>query len=465
MCKGCSLKIAFFFALLIPNAALSQPELDTSFNSTGIQITNVSPGSDVPDTILVQPDNKIIVAGIGSLGVQLVRYNHNGSLDASFGTGGIATVDISPEGDSVGSAAIQPDGKIVVVGPWVSAGIFLARFNQDGSLDATFGTNGVVTTDLGYIAHAAHKVVLQADGKLVVGGRVTWVGDRGILLRYNSNGSLDSSFGVNGVLIAESGRRSFTDITIEPSGNFLVLSGYPAGASGAARFSSSGTLIETFTAINYGCESLFLLENGKVVIGGSLPVIARYNSDGTFDATFGNNGIVFSSYLHGGRAITTSPDGGVFMEGFSQTPDFSVEKFNSSGVLDTTFSDDGRLVIDIGSADTSLALVSDPFGRLLIAGTSGSDQAIVRLRSPTVAEISGRVTSSDGQGINNAIVNMDDGTGTILTARTNPFGYYYFSAVPAGPYTISVVSKRYTFPSRNIDVFGNLTDIDFVADP
>lgn len=463
MCKGCSLKIAFFFALLIPSAALAQPELDTSFNSTGIQVTNVSPGSDVPATILVQPDNKIIVIGIGSLGVQLVRYNQNGSLDASFGTGGIATVDISPGDDSVGSAAIQPDGKIVVVGP-VGASIFLARFNQDGSLDATFGTNGIVTTNLGYTQHFANKVLVQDDGKLVVGGTVSFVGNRGILLRYNSNGSPDSSFGVNGVFVAPSGIRSFQDITIESSGNFLVLSSYPAG-TGVARYSSSGTLIESFTGINYGCESLFLLENGKFVIGGSLPVIARYNSNGMFDATFGNNGIVFSSPLQGGRAITTSSDGGMFMEGFSQTPDFSVEKFNSSGLLDTTFSDDGRLVIDIGAADTSLALVSDPFGRLLIAGTSGSDQAIVRLRSPTVAEISGRVTSSDGRGINNAILNMDDGNGSILTARTNPFGYYYFSAVPTGPYTISVVSKRYTFPSRTIDVFGNLTDIDFVADP
>jgi uncharacterized delta-60 repeat protein len=176
--------------------------LDTSFDADGIVTTN-SAGShhDEARAVAIQSDGKIVVAGLGAFDFFLVRYNTDGSLDTTFGfNNGKVLTDFGNNGDSVADMVIQPDGKIILVGTgsnqsgsWTVGAI--ARYNTDGSLDTTFDGDGKLLIGApGQTIHTGiHSVRLQADGKIVVSGTTT-------LRRFNSNGSVDTSFGTSGVV-------------------------------------------------------------------------------------------------------------------------------------------------------------------------------------------------------------------------------------------------------------------------
>ena len=204
--------------------------LDTSFGADGIVTTDIS-GADQGEAVALQGDGKILVSGSsqGPSGsapdFAVVRYNTDGSLDTSFGTGGIVTTDIFDENlnlhDEARAMAVQSDGKIVVVG-WSYDNFntperyyfALVRLNSDGSLDTSFDTDGIVTVDAGQRRgigelHFGHAVVLQTLGgeeKIVVAGQMTIA--RGgsdsadiALVRLNSDGSLDTGFDTDGKVL------------------------------------------------------------------------------------------------------------------------------------------------------------------------------------------------------------------------------------------------------------------------
>ncbi|MBI5779324.1 MAG: hypothetical protein HZA49_07700 [Planctomycetes bacterium] len=157
--------------------------LDTTFDSDGIVTTTIESTTDYSFAVAIQPDNKIVVAGSSGDGkFALARYNTDGSLDATFDSDGIVTTTIGA-GSSVVALAIQSDGKIVAVGTEGSGSqIALARYNTDGSLDTAFGTNGIVTTRVGVVYNYAYAVAIQSDGKIVVAGGSD--GSEFIVLRY-----------------------------------------------------------------------------------------------------------------------------------------------------------------------------------------------------------------------------------------------------------------------------------------
>ncbi|MFN9880044.1 MAG: calcium-binding protein, partial [Planctomycetota bacterium] len=134
----------------------------------------------------------------------LVRYNANGSLDTSFGTGGKVTTPVGTSWDEGRSVTVQPDGKIVVAGLariGSTDDFALVRFNADGSLDTSFGTGGMVTTAIGTSAVSAFGLTIQPDGKIVVAGYATISGTNDFaLVRYNADGSLDARFDLAGTL-------------------------------------------------------------------------------------------------------------------------------------------------------------------------------------------------------------------------------------------------------------------------
>src|SRR6185312_12779398 len=179
-------------------ASAAAGDLDGAFGTGGTVTTDFAGNGDEARAVAVQPDGKIVAAG-GALGATvdfaLVRYRPDGTLDATFGTGGKVTTDFG-SAEQAFAVAVQPDGKIVVAGGGAT-GFELARYNADGSLDGTFGAGGKVTTrfGLGLPFTRAHAIVLQPDGKIVVAGTATsaTAPDFG-LARYNPNGSLDASF-------------------------------------------------------------------------------------------------------------------------------------------------------------------------------------------------------------------------------------------------------------------------------
>ena len=236
--------------------------LDTNFGNAGMVTTDVG-HDDYGMSMLIQPDDKILVAGetwfdSGNSDFALVRYNANGSLDTSFGIAGKVTTDFNYR-DQGSSMTIQSDGKIIVVGE--SNGDFaLARYNIDGSLDKTFSGDGKVTTDIGKYDFGG-GVTIQNDGKILVIGSAYAIQDSLFhtlsdsslildetgnsdfaLVRYNADGSLDTSFGNGGKVTTDFGGTDFaTGVAVLADGK-IVVSGTSNGNFALARYNSDGSL-------------------------------------------------------------------------------------------------------------------------------------------------------------------------------------------------------------------------------
>ena len=222
---------------------------DATFGTNGVVTTDLGSTQDQAEGVVVQADGKIVVAGFtqsasNGLDFAVVRYNTNGTLDTTFGTGGIVTTDFDHLDDQAADVALQSDGKIVVFGTVTVAAntteFGVTRYNTNGSLDTTFGTGGLVTTDVGPFA-GAQRMVIQPDGKIVA------VGGNGFhLVRYNPNGSLDTSFGTGGI-VSRAGRRSIgEDVVLRSNGDFVVGGTVTNGSSNtdfqAAQFLPNGAL-------------------------------------------------------------------------------------------------------------------------------------------------------------------------------------------------------------------------------
>jgi uncharacterized delta-60 repeat protein len=226
-------------------------DLDATFGTGGKVTTDFAGNDDEAHGLVLQTDGKLVTAGVArtsrSGDFALARYNANGSLDPTFGTGGKVTTDFAGNDDAAFAVALQPDGKIVAAG---GAGVgrsgsdyrssnedfALARYNANGSLDATFGTGGKVTTDFAGNDDEAHGLVLQTDGELVAAGvaKMSRSGDFA-LARYNANGSLDATFGTGGKVttdFAGDDDAAFT-VVVQPDGKIVAAGGAKVGRSGS----------------------------------------------------------------------------------------------------------------------------------------------------------------------------------------------------------------------------------------
>ena len=192
----------------------------------------------------MQADGKVILAGQAYIGAgldfALVRYNSNGTLDTSFATGGKVTTnfgsDFGFDNDGANSIAVQPDGRIVAVGQARVArgfGFALVRYNSNGTLDACFGSGGIVTTDFGVLEQGfssagASDIAVQLDGKIVVTGRAYLDGEfRSALAQYDRTGALDTSFGTGGKAtnIFGGDADGVSSVAVQPDGKIVVAGG------------------------------------------------------------------------------------------------------------------------------------------------------------------------------------------------------------------------------------------------
>ena len=205
----------------------------------------------------------------------------SGTLDASFGTGGKVTTDFAGAGDGAGPIAVQPDGKLVAAGAATINGqvdFALARYNSDGTLDTSFGTAGRVTTDFGSPWEAPSALAIQGDGKIVVAG-FTEVGQFAAfaVARYNSDGTLDTTFGGGGKAIT-----GFANDT-----NLVALGPVSAQA-----------------------YSVAVQPDGKIVVAGYANIdgeedfaVVRYKANGTLDLAFGAGGKAITEFGAAGRLL------------------------------------------------------------------------------------------------------------------------------------------------------------------
>jgi len=417
---------------LAASPAQAPGDLDPTFGAGGKVTTDFFRAKDAALSLALQPDGKLVVGGVATNSATendfaLARYNPDGSLDASFGTSGVVTTDFFGNiprelGASLTDLALkvllQPDGKIVLSG-WAfetATGFHfaLARYNADGSLDATFGTDGKVVSNFPGKFEGALSAALQPDGKIVLAGtNGTPVGlglasdiDFGVA-RYNGDGSLDMAFGVSGFVRTDflGNIDEARSVVIQADGKIVVagFANHPTGhkfsAFALARYNSNGSLDAGFgvdgkvtTDFFEGddiASSLTLQPDGKIIAVGEAfnPAtgtvdwaLARYKVDGSLDATFGAGGLVTTDFFGGldrARGVSLQSDGTILVVGTATNlatgRDFALARYNSDGSLHTTFGKDGKVTTDFFEGDdVAASLALRPDGKIVVAGFATS---------------------------------------------------------------------------------------------
>jgi uncharacterized delta-60 repeat protein len=368
----------------------------------------------------------------------VARYNSDGALDSSFGSSGIVKLEFGDQGSYGSALALQPDGKIIVAGTHYvdfssdgssNTDFALARLNPDGTLDSTFGNGGLVTTDFDGFNDDALSVVIQPDGRIIAVGSAknpTNFYDFAAA-RYLPNGSIDSSFGSAGKVRTDFGDHNFDQArsaVLQPDGK-LVAAGFAISQNGGvqnfalARYNSNGALDPAFgaggmTQIDFGscCQSAYsvlLQQNGKIVTVGypnsessdSDFVLARLNTDGSLDPNFGIAGKVRTSFgdLNGGAsAALLQPDGKIVAAGFqatasSRTVEFALARYEDEAPLSLTSAVSRKIHGSAGTFDIPLPLTGEP--GIECRSTSGTHTLVFSFSTDVV---SGNAAVTEGTG-------------------------------------------------------------------
>jgi uncharacterized delta-60 repeat protein len=455
---------------------------DRTFGVNGLVKTSFGTSPLEGRAMAIQPDGKIVVAGDCNCGgvaeFLVLRYQTDGSLDPTFGSGGEVFVTFPIGPSAAWAVKVQPDGKIVVGGgagsDYTSAPFALARLNADGSLDSTFGTGGEVITTIPGRGAAVYSLALQPDGKIVACG-YSWdsltPGGTKVqfaLARYNSDGSLDNGFGISGLVgttvqaIGGSSGGPFNNaVAIEQNGDLVVGGTYTGSKEEFAvarylpngeldpTFGSSGLVITGFGTLWVEGHAVAAQPNGKIVVSGdgsggiiSSPAVARYNVNGTLDDSFGVNGLIrdrsYSGDSFPGNSIALQSDDKLLISGGG-----SIFRYTRHGTLDPSFGSNGHVFVKIPSI---MAGGIEPDGRLVVAGTtldSVSAVMVARYNTATPTRVSvaapssvsagtsiaitGAVASLDAGCLRDAKVSLLDAGVVVATKGTGPRGSFGFT--------------------------------------
>jgi uncharacterized delta-60 repeat protein len=419
------MKIAFYclgFALSFCSAHAQQGMLDPSFgNGKGyVFIPGPSAELNTAYAVVIQPDGKILTAGQGSLApsgwvyFQVTRQNTDGTMDPSFGTNGIVSLhpsEIVTDGASSPAfgMALQPDGKIVVVGRNQGFHNFAAstfstaiiRLNTNGSLDNSFAGDGKLNLQLSSSnsTEGANEVVLQPDGKIVIAGVSTRnpIGNTMTIARINSDGTPDNSFNITGVrhINFATASEGF-GVKLQPDGK-IVAAGRVTGTGSidvaVVRLLNDGSYDNSFDGdgkasfdINGTDDfgySLDLQADGKIVIGGSTQgattdmLFVRLNTDGSLDNSFNITGkkIIDLGFNEMGYRVIVQTDGKILLGGRQNTALFQsyffVTKLNNNGTEDQSFGTTGTAIHISGGSSWAQDITLQEDGKIVVAGYGG----------------------------------------------------------------------------------------------
>lgn len=403
----------------VPAPARAQSgTVDPTFGVGGIVVAPVGSGDDFGYAAALQADDRIVVAGTCAAPNDdfcLARFNLDGTLDTTLNGTGKLTTAIRSEIDRAFAVAIQPsDQRIVLAGfsrESANDDFALARLNADGSPDTAFDGDGKVTTAVGSLGDQALAVAVQGDGRIVAAGYSLARNRNLALVRYEGDGSLDTSFGGDGKVAVGigTGNDEAYGVAVQGDGK-IVVAGYAANGSHqdmlVARFTAAGALDASFgggtgfTRITFGTgseygQALAIQSDGKILVAGYARIgmvfefaIARVDQSGALDPTFGTGGKVLTPI--GSRAQARAIDlanGGRFMVAgvarISGNHDFAVARYNSDGSLDTLFGGTGVVTTPIGTAaDDGYAVAMQRDRKIVVAGTarSGNDRNLALAR-------------------------------------------------------------------------------------
>ena len=415
--------------------------LDTTFGGDGLVTSFAVPSNpnrwDIGVDIAIQPNGKIVAAGwslVPSTNNQdfaLIRYNKNGSLDTTFSGDGRLLTNLGGV-DYAYDVALQPDGKIVVAGlkcnlptsnPNAICDLALARYKTNGGLDTTFSGDGKVVTDFGGGNNGSYGgLVIQPDGKIVVAGFM-WNGTDYdfAVYRYKANGSPDNAFGANGKVRIPfgNGRKDIANaLAFQNNDGKIVVSGYTGSSSDTnrdfamVRLNPNGTRDTSFSGdgkvtTNFGSDEIGLgldgHQDGRIVLVGQkidaggfhFIAIARYKPNGQPDTTFNKTGKkvfrvgptagTWHSYA---SDVIVQPNNQIIVLGntsdFISINDIALIRLNNNGGFDNAFGTKGKMFIDFGGDDYAYDLTrqSSDSKYVLVGNTNaigGNDFALARV--------------------------------------------------------------------------------------
>ncbi|MCC6511028.1 MAG: hypothetical protein IT423_18140, partial [Pirellulaceae bacterium] len=397
---------------------LSSGAVDLGFAGGGVATTLMGPSNDLANHSVLQADGKIVVVGSSQGGFAVARYLSTGALDTTFSSDGLGVYKFGSDSfeAEATSVAMQSNGQIVVAG-WVqermlgssSARFAVVRLNSDGSLDTNFSEDGFQTTDLGG-ASQAQSVVVQNDGKIVVGGRS--LGNFATLVRYNTDGSLDRTFSGDGISSMASEGSAISRIVLQPDGRILA-AGFQNTPSGRqsrystilmmARFNANGSLDSSFGikgkmvalgTSQRNADDIVLLPDGRFVVVGEASVftngsetihmaVSRFHANGNVDDTFGTRvltqtekssfGDFFIDPMRSwGSSLMRQADGKLVVSGYGDNS-LIVVRLRDDGSLDTSFAGDGSFAL--GSTSDRLRathVLQQASGELVVTGYARS---------------------------------------------------------------------------------------------
>ena len=425
------IKLLFFLIIISEISFLhsqSAGDIDTSFGVDGFVITDFEDSFDWGKKVIIDSNEKIIVGGCAiidsTVDFVLARYLFDGSLDMEFGIEGKVNTDFNNDYGSFSMLVSDVNNKIISVGG--SNGDFtLTRHNTDGTLDIFFGEDGKVTTDFDNEWDCASYVALDLDQKIIVCGDSNH--DFGIA-RYHIDGSLDSTFGINGKVTTD--------------------------------------LNESFDCGN----SIAINDNNQIYMCGSTSredsinfALVKYNTDGSLDSSFGNNGKIITDFYERNdvaKTIKIDLDGNIIVAGsskISENSDFALAKYNPNGILVTDFGDNGKVLTDFNDTwDYASEIVIDNENRIIVAGKADTMYALARYHNNGDLDesfgINGKVTTT--------YTNPDRGsegwTGIALDSEENIVvaGYFTESAIDV---TVDFIIARYF--SDNVSIYNPITNI------
>lgn len=386
---------------------LSAGQPDTSFGNAGLATAQVAGLNTNANAVAIQANGEIVTAGgnntsTGAQNFAVARFTTAGALDTSFGNGGTVSTAIGKGTSSVASdVAVQPDGKIIAAGTAVSGrftytySFALARYNSNGTLDGTFGNRGEVTTAFGNSQAQAMALYPNSasdpadSGKILVAGYSSTTAHTLALARYNSNGTLDTSFGNRGTVLASlAGFWTVNEVALEPNGAVVVAANVHDAANN-----------QEFKLIKYtekGALDTSFGGTGVVTTQLDTQVLpnGHYDSESTSLVIQTNGQIVAGGSVR--QPLTPTPTGGS-----GSIPVLGLARYNADGSLDTSFGNGGTVVDNVSAAFNGSTwnaqflngLTLDANANLVFGGELASTTVVNGKSSTTYYGMVGRFTS------------------------------------------------------------------------
>jgi uncharacterized delta-60 repeat protein len=474
----------------------SDGQRDTTFGTLGGNGTAVcafAGSTDNRTTACVrQPDGKLVFVGIASAGAArwlVGRMNADGSPDTSFGTGGTMQIDWGASNQIPNDVKIDSSGRIVIAG-WVATtnstdtDVALARLTSSGALDSTFGTGGLARYNVAATDEIGIALGFQSNGKIVVGGwseATTTDPRRATVFRFNSNGSLDTSFGAAGRGVITTPDDSLLSTVHVLAGDAIIATGSEDDASFntrrfAAKLTAGGALDAAYgtggvTPIGTFADDIFSVARsvidsaGRVYVPGTKEIIvngfyrdvafvSRVNAAGLIDSSFGTNGTVqvpLRGTSDNFTALGLDSIGRVFIGAdirVSTSPandDMVITRLHGSGAVDTSFGNNGERQIDLSPFDRPMGIFPTPDGKLVVMGDahpveSGTDWAATRLLNPSGDGTPPQVTAGNFA--------WDQAPPAVALAFSESVG----TSVEPGDFVLSNLTSGQTIPTGTLAV-------------